>query len=161
THLEQALALYDRQQPHAVLLSTGVDSEVLISTWLAWTLWMLGYPERALARSHETLRLAERLSHPYTLAFALFFAAVLHMCRREAQPAHERLEAAMALSQAQGFVRWQAGSMMVRGWALADQGALEEGIGQLEQGLAAWQALGGELALPTYLGMLAEAYGKV
>lgn len=51
--------------------------------------------------------------------------------------------------------------MMVQGWALAEQGALEEGIVQLEQGLASWRALGGELALPTYLGLLAEAYGKV
>jgi class 3 adenylate cyclase/DNA-binding winged helix-turn-helix (wHTH) protein/predicted ATPase len=161
THLEQGLVLHNRHQRHSVLLNTGVDSEVLSSTWLAWTLWMLGYPDRALAQSYETLHLAHGLSHPYTLAFALFFAAVLHMCCREAPCAHERLDPAMTLSREQGFVRWLAGCMMVRGWALAEQGALEEGIGQLEQGLAAWRALGGELALPTYLGMLAEAYGKV
>lgn len=159
-HLEEGLALYSRQQHRSMILNRGCDCEVFGATWLAWTLWMLGYPDRALAKSHEALHLAQELSHTYSLALALFFAAVLHMCRREATCAQERLDTAMALSKEHGFVRWLAGGMMVRGWALAEQGALEEGIEQLKQGLAAWRAMGGELALPHFLSTLAEAYGK-
>ena len=39
-----------------------------------WTLWFLGYPDQALKRSHEALALAQELSHPYSLAYALIFA---------------------------------------------------------------------------------------
>ena len=49
--------------------------------------------------------------------------------------------------------------MIRRGWALAEQGAVEEGIAQLRQGLATWRAMGSDQALPHILAMLAEAYG--
>jgi predicted ATPase len=160
THLEQGLALRSQRPHRAVFLARGSDSEVVGATWLAWTLWMLGYPDQALAESRKALHLAEALSHSYSLAFAHFFAALLHLCRRDPQSVHQHLDAAMALSEEHGFVRWLAGGRMVRGWALAEQGAAAEGIGQLKEGLAAWRAMGGELALPHYLSMLAEAYGK-
>jgi predicted ATPase len=50
---------------------------------------------------------------------------------------------------------------MLRGWALAEQGQGEEGIAQIHQGLATYQAIGSELVRTYYLGMLAEAYGTV
>ena len=49
---------------------------------------------------------------------------------------------------------------MLQGWARAMQGQDEEGMAQLRQGLAAWQATGARGAGPYYLAMLAEAYGQ-
>ena len=43
---------------------------------------------------------------------------------------------------------------------MAAQGQAEEGIAQLQQGLAAWRAIGTKLGLPAILLLLAEAYGK-
>jgi predicted ATPase len=37
---------------------------------------------------------------------------------------------------------------------------VEEGIGQLQQGMAAWQATGAVIAMPAWLAHLAEAYGQ-
>jgi predicted ATPase len=48
-----------------------------------------------------------------------------------------------------------------RGWALVEQGAVEEGLAQLQQGITAWQATGAEAARPYYLSLLAAAYGKI
>jgi predicted ATPase len=39
------------------------------------------------------------------------------------------------------------------------QGQTEEGLAQLRQGIAAWQATGAEIARPLWLAFLAEAYG--
>jgi predicted ATPase len=50
---------------------------------------------------------------------------------------------------------------MWRGWALAEQGQGEEGITQIRQGMAAFQALGQELGRPYHFALLAGAYGKV
>jgi predicted ATPase len=47
------------------------------------------------------------------------------------------------------------------GGALAEQGQGEEGIAQIRQGLAAYQATGAKLTGPYYLALLAEAYGRV
>ena len=108
-HLEQGIALYDPQQGHAQFLSGGPDPGVACLAFAAWTLWLLGYPERARLRMGEALTLAQELSHTYSLGFALSFAATLHIWRREAQLVQEKLAAMMALSHEQGFVRWLGG----------------------------------------------------
>ena len=108
-HLEQGIALYDPQQGHAQFLSGGPDPGVACLAFAAWTLWLLGYPERARLRMGEALTLAQELSHTYSLGFALSFAATLHIWRREAQLVQEKLAAMMVLSHEQGFVRWLGG----------------------------------------------------
>jgi predicted ATPase len=102
-------------------------------------LWSLGYPDQALKRIHEALTLAQELSHPLSLALALWVAAVLRQLRQEGQAAKERGEAVMALSSEQGFPQWLAQGTIVRGWALAEQGQGEEGIAQIRQGLGVAQ----------------------
>jgi predicted ATPase len=67
----------------------------------------------------------------------------------------------MALASEKGFPQMVATSMFTRGWALAMQGQGEEGIAQLQQGLAAFRAAAGDLDRPRSLAHLAEAYGQV
>jgi predicted ATPase len=50
------------------------------------------------------------------------------------------------------------GSLM-RGWALAHQGQIKEGIEQLTQGLRAYRATGAVVFQPYFLALLAEAHG--
>jgi predicted ATPase len=149
THAEQGIALYDPQtHPH----STGgsPDPRVDCLSYGTWALWLLGYPDQALKRNHEALALAEGLSHPFSLAYALAIGAVLHSLRREGQLARERAEALMTLATEQGFPFYLAWGTQVQGWALAEQGQMEEGIAQMRQS-----------RIPSILAQLAEAYGKV
>ena len=55
-HLEQGIALYDPQQRRSLAFSRGTDPGVACLSCMAWTLWMLGYPDQALEES--------RGSHP-------------------------------------------------------------------------------------------------
>lgn len=119
-------------------------------------LWLLGYPDQALERSHDALTLAQELSHPYSLAYALQGAIRFHRFRREVQAAQERAEALLALSIEQGFAQWEAVGAMIRGWGLSEQGQAEEGIAQIRQGLAAWQGMGIEAGQPYWLALLAS-----
>jgi len=159
-HLEQSLAWYDSQKhPITVLLylkDRGADSR----SYAAWVLWHLGYPDQALKKSRETQTLAQELSHPFTVAFVLDCAARLHQLRREREAVKERAEAGIALSSEHGFPFWLARGTILQGWALAEQGKVEEGIAQMRQGLAAHRATGAEMNRPEYLARLAEAYGK-
>jgi predicted ATPase len=107
---------------------------------------------------HDALTQAQRLSHPLSLALALVFASILHQFRRESQMAQERAEAAITLSTEQGFAQWSAWGTHTRGWALAEQGQAEEGIAQMRQGLAAYQATGAESFRPHHLALLTEGY---
>ena len=159
-YLEQAEALYDPQQHRAhAFLDVGTDPGVLCLIYAAHVLWLLGHPDQALTKSRQALALAQDLSHSFSLAYALDFAAFLHRLRREEQAAQEQAEAAMTLSTTQGFPLWLAFGMILRGGTLAAQGQAAEGIAQIRRGLAAVQATGAEVGRPYFLTLLAEVTG--
>jgi predicted ATPase len=108
----------------------------------------------------ESLTWAHELSHPFTLVFALYYTARLHMLRVEVRAAQEQVEAVLRIATERGFALFQAFGTVLRGWALAEGGEIEEGIGEMQQGLAAWRAMGLEVVLPESLSFLAGAYGK-
>jgi len=159
-HLEQGVALYDPNLSRSLAFSRGTDPGVMCLSRGAWTLWMLGYADQALTMSDKAIALAEELSHASSRAFALFFAAVLRQCRREARQVQEQAEAMLTLSTEHGFVQWIAGGVLLRGWALTQQGMVEEGITQIQQGHSAWLADGNQLGKTQILARLAEAYGR-
>ncbi len=159
-HLEQGIALYDPQQYGSHAFLYGQDPGMVCLSWAAWTLWLLGYPDQALKRSHEALTLVQTLSHPPSLAYALGCAAVVHQLCWEGQAAQERAQAVIALSREQGFAFWVAMGTVLGGWALAEQEQREEGIAQMRQGLTAWRDTGAEMSRPYFLALLAAAYGK-
>ena len=91
------------------------------------SLWLLGYPDQAVASSQAALALAQQLAHPLSLAMALHWAAVLHHLRREAPLTQARAEAAMTIATDQGFPQQLAQATPLRGWALAASGHREGG----------------------------------
>jgi tetratricopeptide (TPR) repeat protein len=157
-HLERGIALYTPQQDHSLQLNAPLG--VRCFNYAALTLWTLGYPDQALTRLHKALAGAQELSHPYSLARGLSYAALLHGQRREWSTIQERAEAALALSTAQGFGHWVGYATFQWGWALAAQGQGEEGIAQMHQGLTAIRATGAVVG-PLFLARLAEAYGGI
>src|SRR6185436_4870437 len=120
----------------------------------------LGQPDQALDRMQEALSLARELSEPHGLAHAHLFAAILHQLRREAQLSQEHAEAVIGVSSEHGLVMYQAQAEITLGWALIEQGRVEEAIEQMRQGLAAYQSTGTELLRPYFSALLAEAMGK-
>jgi predicted ATPase len=161
SHLERVMALYDPQQYRPLGLRYGEDLGVVGLVHLALALWMLGYPDQALATTHGALTLGQTLAHPHNLAFSLEFLAWLHQFRHEAPAAQAYAEAGLALAREQGFPHFVALCTVHWGWALAVQGQGEAGIALMRQGQAAWQAMGGELHQPYFLALLAEAYGTI
>jgi class 3 adenylate cyclase/predicted ATPase len=157
--LEQGITLDDAQPRRAAVLSNQSDDPgVTCRRYAAWTLWWLGYPDQALQQSLEARTLAQELSHPYSMASALYNAAVLHCLRREAQIAQRQAEAVVELSREQGFAQRLATGTILRGWALAEQGQRDEGMAQMRQGLDAYRATGAELLRPLVLALLAEGH---
>jgi predicted ATPase len=156
-HLETAIFHYPKCNRTLILRYGGADAGVRYLLWVAWTLWQLGYPDQALKRGNEGLASAQELSHPFSLAAAEYFVGVLRQSRREAHAAQEIAERAIALCAEHGFPVWLAWATSLRGCAMADQERSEEGIEQIQEGLAASRATGAELLRPYHLCLLAEA----
>jgi predicted ATPase len=160
-HFAQGIALYAPQHHRAAALLYGDDSGVVCHSFAALTLWKLGYPDQGLARSQEAVTLAQQCAHPVSLSFVLTFTAVFHQLRREVRATQARAEATIRLAKEQEFPLWRAVGCILRGWALAQQGEVQEEVKQMYQGMIAHRATGAELLRPYFLGLLAEAYGTL
>ena len=161
-YLEQAVTIYDQQQDSSLqFLYGGVDPGIVCLCELARVLWLLGYPDQALRRSQTALLLARTRSVPFSLGFALIFAAGLFQLRREGALTQHHADEGITLAQKYGFAALLSAGTIRRGWALAEQGRAEEGLRDMQQGLTARQAAGAELAQPYFISLLAEVYGKL
>jgi tetratricopeptide (TPR) repeat protein len=159
THAEQGITLYDPRQHRTLIFLHGDDPKVTCGCWSALALWYLGYPDQALGKIHQTLRIAQELAYPFGLAFALFWTAFLHQARGEVEQAQERAAGLMAVTQEHGIPQFSAMGAIILGWTLAEQGH-EEGLAQLQQGIAGLQATRQGLGRPYFLALLTEAYRK-
>jgi predicted ATPase len=88
-------------------------------------------------------------------------AAQFHQFCREVPAVQEHAEATIRVAKEQGFPHWITQGSILRGWTLAHQGQVQEGLEQMHQGLIALRATGAELARPYYLALLAEAHGTL
>ncbi|ETX03988.1 MAG: hypothetical protein ETSY2_31390, partial [Candidatus Entotheonella gemina] len=89
THLEQGLALYAPQDHTMLAVRYGQDPGTTCLNYLAWLLWIRGYPEQSLSRIEEALALARQNGHPWSLAMALQFAMMVAKCRRDPVAMHD------------------------------------------------------------------------
>jgi adenylate cyclase len=154
-HSEAGRGLYDLQR-HRFLhqFYGGHDPGMCACTFGAQAQWLLGYPEKGLALGSEALALAERIAHPFSLSVALQYNSMLHLDYGESELALQQLKAAEALAADQrlGFV---LEPQLLRGAALMLQGAFEEAVACLGEGLA---GPAGMTRLRSYgLAMLADA----
>jgi len=154
-HSEAGRRLYDpeRHRSHRSLYG-GHDPGVCAANHSAQAHWLLGYPKKALAIGGEALALAERIAHPFSLEIALLYDAMLHLDRGDPQLALERLRVgeALAAEQRLGFLMEPR---FLRGAGLSAQGAFDDAIACLREGLAG--RLGAMLNRPYGLNRLAEA----
>jgi tetratricopeptide (TPR) repeat protein len=102
-HLDLAIPIYNIETHRSLAFHYGHDPGTSNLSYLSWTEWYLGFPERALQRGHQALALAEALGHPLTLAFVLMWLVISHVLCREWSAARARAEAAIQLSKERGF----------------------------------------------------------
>jgi DNA-binding SARP family transcriptional activator/predicted ATPase len=160
-HLEQALGHYApaRSTDHLSLYTQ--DPQVVCLIRLAVDLWLLGYPEQAVQRKTEALHIAQKLSHPFSLAYALAWGVILEAERHELRATAAEAEACLALSREGGMAMWLSQATIMGGWALAEQGDLEAGIAQMHRGITLFRATGSVFFLPYFLGLLAAQYARI
>ena len=162
-HLEQGLALCesDVHGPNPSPAIRLVPSGVSCAIHGALTLWMLGYPDRAVTRAREGLALARSLEHPFSVSYACHHTAGLHEWRRESQAMHELEEEALPLDTDHGFEFMLTAGIVHRGWLLFEGGQGDGGLARMQEGLARHRAIGAGALVPAFLAFTAEAYRRL
>lgn len=145
-HLERVRKLYRTDHHENHIAEFGEDAGITSGAYLSWVLWYLGYPDQARLASEQTLALARQLGHPYSLAYALTFATILHCRLRQPEEILALARETLDLANEHGFPLWQIGATLSRGWALAMQNR-REGVETLRQCVDATRAAMGGVTL--------------
>src|SRR5262245_38580767 len=81
----------------------GINIGVFCHAYIAHCDWHLGYPDCALKSAEDALSVARQVSHPFSIALALAYLAMLHQLRREPEAALKVAEEARGLCQEYRF----------------------------------------------------------
>jgi DNA-binding SARP family transcriptional activator/predicted negative regulator of RcsB-dependent stress response len=160
-HLEQALTHYDPSHSSAHITQYSQDPGVICRCRLAFGLWCLGYPDQARVVETSGLAEAQALAHPFSLAYALIWKAMLQGEMGNIDSQFEAAEAAIVLSDAHHLRFWSAWGRVLRGWALAEARDQELGLAELRQGGEQMRSIGGLFLQPFVSLLLAEQLLKI
>jgi class 3 adenylate cyclase/predicted ATPase len=158
-HYETALEHYDdnRERTRMWAVRVGEHAGVTHRCYLALTLWHLGYAEQALEMNREMLDLARSIDHPFSLAYALHHSSWLYQYLRLPTDALAASGEQICFAADQGFPLFHATGIIYEAGASLLRGHAKLALPGLIKGFDAYRATGAALALPYYLGLLANA----
>jgi class 3 adenylate cyclase/tetratricopeptide (TPR) repeat protein len=157
-HMERGIALYDRDQHSSQTYVYGGHDPGACCRWhLAYTHWVLGFPDRALNAAHDALRLAEDLRHGMTAGIAHFCAAWIHYQRGEAEAAARYAEHVISMAGSYGLASHLEGAMVVC-HSISDRRLDTKVLGDLHRRVKSSALSAGRLGFP--LCVLAALYAE-
>ena len=157
-HYDQGIALYDPLKHRPMATRFGQDSRVVILSRRSAALWLLGYPDSALADAEHALTHAREIGHTaslmYTLSLGLF---TRYECGNYAN-ATAAADELGALAEEKGTLYWKATGLMHQGCVCALNAQPSDAVRMLSDGFAAQRLAGATLWRPFFLSHSARAY---
>jgi predicted ATPase/class 3 adenylate cyclase len=140
-HLDTAISLFAADPAHVRTTRVGNDPRVACYTTSAFTLRLLGYPDRAVERANAALALAVELGHPFSSAYARFHAGLLHLWRRDPEIALDLAVGLLEIADEHDFRIWNAAGCCLLGAAQVELGRFTEGLANIRSGVDLYQEL--------------------
>ncbi len=159
-HMTAAIRAHSGPAESVLALFAGPDIGVFCRSYLAHLAWHRYDSHHADAHAADAIAAAKQIRHPFSLAIALDYAAMLHVFRGESRAALDRGREAVELCSRHGFAYYLAMANVLTGWAVAAEGDVAAGLAQLRDGLEGMRRLGAELRLPYYFTLLAETFRR-
>jgi predicted ATPase len=119
------------------------------------------YPEQALKNLQKVHELAEKLDHPLTTCFTLYFSMLVDQVMPDPIAALSKTSKLLDVAEEHKFTIWTIWGKAAHGWASALTGNRVEGIRLLQQSQNDAQALGAEIYFPLWRVWLIDAYGSM
>jgi predicted ATPase len=158
-HYDQAIALYEPVEHRPLATRFGQDSRVVVLSRRSAALWLLGYPDAALADAEHALAHAREIGHAASLLYTLRHGWLAHyQCGNYATA--DALAAELgSLADEKGAALWKAYGMLYQGCVSVLTGKTLAAVQMITSGRNAIRATGGTEWW--YLSFLARAYAEL
>jgi predicted ATPase len=160
-HYDQAIALYDPATHLPLATRFGQDIRVVILCQRSLALWLLGYPDSALADAEHAVKHGREISQAATLMYALYFGRWTHFHCGIYAAVNGQLDEFIALVEEKGAEGWKGLGIGFQGCALALTGKAADAVHMITSGLAAFRSIGGTLLAPLHVSYLAAAHADL
>jgi class 3 adenylate cyclase/tetratricopeptide (TPR) repeat protein len=150
-HYDQAIAL---SRPPAEPRASSLSIRSV-------ALWLLGYPEAALADTRHSLEEARDMGQAGTLFQPLTYGLITHFLCGNYTTAEILANELHALADEHDAVLWKPSGLMFRGWAFVETGRASEAVELIATPLAAYQSTGSTAMTPATLSLLAKSYADL
>lgn len=157
SHMSEAVHHYGTPEFQRFARAYGWDGGIYAYAYRMSSLWLLGFPDRALAARDELLRVAEAAANPYASATAAGYALDLTNHLGDVRSALEQADRLLATAQAQSLPVALAAALCSRGRALRALGETAQALAQLQAGLGIFRMAGVLATYSYYLVYLGEA----
>jgi predicted ATPase len=161
SHYDQALALYDPAEHRSLAIRFGQDIRMAILSYRSQALWLLGYPEAALADTKNALGDAREIGHAATLMYALNMATFTTIYCGDYVAAEKYSDELIALGHERATPIWKALGLMHQGLVLSLTGRASEAVPKITSGLDAFRSTGATQFTPLYLSYLAKSHAEL
>jgi class 3 adenylate cyclase/tetratricopeptide (TPR) repeat protein len=160
-HQDSAIALYDSSY-RPLSLQFGFDARTGLLGVRSYALWLLGYPEAALADADQGLKEAREIDHAGNLFPALNNAIITHFLSGDYATVETLANELFALAEEQASAaQWEPVGILYRGWGFAGAGRAGEAVQLIPSALAAYRSTGATFGNPATLSSLAKSHADL
>jgi predicted ATPase len=140
-------------------LPDGRDPAITCRGQMGRVLWLLGYPDQAVAVSEVAMARATRSGQPHSIVFALWADMFLRQFLGDVAATADRADRILVLANEHDLPQYRTWAGIMRGWATAMQGD-PGGVTAMQQALAVYDRIGSTLSRTHFLDMLAQALSR-
>ena len=160
-HFDRAIALYDPTEHRPLATRFGQDVGVVILSRRALALWLLGYPEAALADADKALKNAREIGQAATLMYAQVVTSLTLVHCGNYATANTQADEVVALADKMGTLFWKALGRISRACNLAQTGKASDAVQMFTSAITTYRSTGAAMVLPWYLSHLSGAYAEL
>jgi class 3 adenylate cyclase/tetratricopeptide (TPR) repeat protein len=160
-HLDRAFNFYNPAAHRSLSIQFGHDVRVAILCHRSIALWLLGYPEAALADAYRASAEAREIEQAATLMNALCYTSFTYTFCGNYLAASSAVDELAALADEKSALFWKAVGMMGRGHISALTGSAWDAVNMITSGMAASRSTGSKIFVPAFLSHLAMAHADL
>jgi class 3 adenylate cyclase/predicted ATPase len=161
SHLDQAIALYDPAEHRPLATWFGQDAGVSILAYRAMALWMLGYPEAALADTKRMLSDARMIGQAGTLMYALIHASRIYLFCGDYAAGNTIIDECITLAEEKNAAFWKAAAIRLKGSFLVATGKASDAVHAMASARTGWQSSGSTAYASSAFSFLSNAYADL
>jgi predicted ATPase/class 3 adenylate cyclase len=160
-HFNQGIAHYDPADRHKLATRFTVSPGVVIWSHRSLALWVLGYPQAALADAEHALKEAREIGQAASLMLALLYASWTYTQCGEYAAANALLDELIALADEKTSSTWKGRAILSKGCQFVLTGKALDAVQIINSGIAAHRSTGATFCMPWYFSYLARAYADL